>query len=87
VGVNVIGSCYGSTGPRSLDARTVKPYGGDFPLVTIGDMVRAQSLLLERLGVRRLRAVVVGSIGGMQALQGAVDFPERVERCVATTFL
>jgi homoserine O-acetyltransferase/O-succinyltransferase len=83
IGVNVLGSCYGSTGPRSNDARTGKPYGGDFPLVTIGDMVRAQSLLLERLGVRRLRAVVGGSIGGMQALQWAVDFPSKVERCVA----
>ncbi|HWW77536.1 MAG TPA: alpha/beta fold hydrolase, partial [Pyrinomonadaceae bacterium] len=83
IGVNVVGSCYGSTGPRSIDARTGRPYGGDFPLVTIGDMVRAQSLVLERLGVRRLRAVVGGSIGGMQALQWAADFPERVERCVA----
>lgn len=83
VGVNVVGSCYGSTGPRSTDARTDRPYGGDFPLVTVGDMVRAQSLVLERLGVWRLRAVVGGSIGGMQALQWAVDFPERVERCVA----
>ncbi|HEX8151349.1 MAG TPA: homoserine O-acetyltransferase [Pyrinomonadaceae bacterium] len=83
VGVNVVGSCYGSTGPRSTDARTGEPYGGDFPVVTVGDMVRAQSLLLERLGVERLRAVVGGSIGGMQALQWAVDYPGRVERCVA----
>ena len=83
IGINVVGSCYGSTGPRSVDARTGEPYGGDFPLVTIADMVRAQSLLLERLGIRKLRAVVGGSIGGMQALQWAVDFPERVERCVA----
>ena len=83
IGVNVIGSCYGSTGPRSIDPRTGKPYGGDFPLVTVGDMVRAQSRLLEHLGVRRLRAVVGGSIGGMQALQWAVDFPAKVERCVA----
>jgi homoserine O-acetyltransferase/O-succinyltransferase len=83
IGVNVVGSCYGSTGPSSVDARTGEPYGGDFPLVSIGDMVRAQSILLARLGVERLRAVVGGSIGGMQALQWAVDFPERVERCVA----
>jgi homoserine O-acetyltransferase/O-succinyltransferase len=83
IGVNVIGSCYGSTGPRSTNARTGRPYGGDFPVITISDMVRAQSLLLERLGVRRLRAVVGGSIGGMQALQWAVDFPAKVERCVA----
>jgi homoserine O-acetyltransferase len=83
IGVNVIGSCYGSTGPRSNDARTGKPFGGDFPVVTVGDMVRAQSRLLEHLGIRRLRAVVGGSIGGMQALQWAVDFPAQVERCVA----
>ncbi|MBV8859042.1 MAG: homoserine O-acetyltransferase [Acidobacteria bacterium] len=83
IGVNVVGSCYGSTGPRSTDARTGKPYGGDFPLVTVGDMVRAQSVLLARLGVERLHAVVGGSIGGMQALRWAVDFPNRVERCVA----
>ena len=83
IGVNVIGSCYGSTGPRSNDARTGQPYGGNFPVVTVGDMVRAQSLLLERLGIGRLRAVVGGSIGGMQALQWAVDLPAKVERCVA----
>lgn len=83
IGVNVVGSCYGSTGPTSRDPRTGEPYGGDFPLVSIGDMVRAQSILLARLGVERLRAVVGGSIGGMQALQWAVDLPERVERCVA----
>lgn len=82
IGVNVIGSCYGSTGPRTINPRTGVPFGGDFPLVSIGDMVRAQARLLDHLGVARLRAVVGGSIGGMQALQWAVDFPERVERCV-----
>ncbi len=83
IGVNVIGSCYGSTGPLSIDPRTGRPYGADFPVVTVGDMVRAQSRLLEQLGVGRLRAIVGGSIGGMQALRWAVDFPERVETCVA----
>ncbi len=83
VGVNVVGSCYGSTGPRSVDPRTGEPYGADFPLVSIADMVRAQARLLDHLGVERLRAVVGGSIGGMQALRWAVDFPERVERCIA----
>src|SRR5881227_2597750 len=83
IGVNIIGSCYGSTGPRSINPDTGKPYGGDFPLVTISDMVRAQAQLLEHLGVERLRAVVGGSIGGMQALLWAVDFPARVERCIA----
>ncbi len=80
---NLIGSCYGSTGPGSLDPVTGKPYGGDFPLVSIRDMVRAQGQVLDRLGVHRLHSVIGGSIGGMQALQWAVDYPDRVERCIA----
>jgi homoserine O-acetyltransferase len=83
IGVNVIGSCYGSTGPGSFDPRTGKPYGGQFPLVSVADMVRAQVELLDVLDVRRLHTVIGGSIGGMQALQWAVDFPDRVERCIA----
>jgi len=83
VGVNVLGSCYGSTGPASINPRTKKNYGADFPLVTVRDMVRAQAMLLDHLGIEKLYAVVGGSIGGMQALQWAIDFPERVERCVA----
>ena len=83
IGINVIGSCYGSTGPGSTNPRTGLPYGKEFPLVGIRDMVRAQARLLESLGVRRLRAVIGSSIGGMQALQWAVDFPERVETCIA----
>ena len=84
IGVNVIGSCYGSTGPSSPHPQ--KPgqlYGSDFPLVTIRDIVRTQARLLDYLGIERLHSVVGGSIGGMQALSWAVDFPERVERCVA----
>ncbi len=83
IGINVLGSCYGSTGPTSTNPRTGKPYGPDFPLVTIRDMVRAQAQLLRHLGVERLNVVIGGSIGGMQALQWAVDFPERVEMAVA----
>src|SRR5260370_5584960 len=83
IGVSVVGSCYGSTGPRSSDPRTGKPYDSQFPLVSIADMVRAQAKLLDSLGVRRLHTVIGGSIGGMQALQWAVDFPDRVKRCVA----
>jgi homoserine O-acetyltransferase len=83
VGVNVLGSCYGSTGPGSINARTGKPYGADFPMVSVADMVRAQARLLDHLGVERLAAVVGGSIGGLQALSWAVHFPERVPRCVA----
>jgi homoserine O-acetyltransferase len=83
VGVNVIGSCYGSTGPGSVDPATGEPYGPDFPVVGIRDVVRSQRLLMDHLGVGTLHAVVGGSIGGMQAMQWAVDFPERVARCVA----
>ena len=83
IGINVIGSCYGSTGPGATNPRTSKRYGRDFPLVSVRDMVRAQAHLLDSLGVRRLRAVIGSSIGGMQALQWAVDFPERVETCIA----
>jgi homoserine O-acetyltransferase len=84
IGVNTIGSCYGSTGPLSENPR--KPhelYGSNFPLVTINDIVRTQAVLLDHLGISRLRAVIGASIGGMQALSWAVDFPERVERCIA----
>ncbi len=83
LGVNVLGSCYGSTGPLSVNPATGKPYGGDFPVLAILDMVRAQARLLEHLQIPRLRAVFGGSIGGMQALAWATEFPERVERCVA----
>ncbi|HKQ53474.1 MAG TPA: homoserine O-acetyltransferase [Pyrinomonadaceae bacterium] len=84
VGTNVLGSCYGSTGPLSENPqRPGEKYGADFPLVSIADMVRAQARVLEHLGISRLRAAVGGSIGGMQALRWAVDFPERVERCIA----
>lgn len=82
IGVNVLGSCYGSTGPKSVNPATGRPYGGDFPVVTIHDMVHAQARLLEHLGIDRLHAVVGGSIGGMQALAWAAEYPDRVPRCV-----
>jgi homoserine O-acetyltransferase len=75
---NVIGGCMGSTGPSSTDPKTGKPYGLSFPVITIADMVRAQAAFIEALGIARLSAVVGGSMGGMQALQWAVDYPERV---------
>ncbi|WP_425324700.1 homoserine O-acetyltransferase MetX [Methylobacterium soli] len=75
---NVIGSCMGSTGPASIDPATDRPYGLDFPLVTIRDMVRAQAMLLDRLGIRDLFLCVGGSMGGMQVLQWAALYPERV---------
>lgn len=80
---NVIGSCRGSTGPASPDPRTGRPYGSTFPLVTVGDMVRAQRELLRHLGVERLLAVAGGSLGGNQALQWAVAYPELVRGCIA----
>lgn len=83
LGINVIGSCYGSTGPKSLNPETGKPYGGDFPVVSIFDMVRAQARLLDHLGIAKLHAVAGGSIGGMQALAWAALLPERVPRCIA----
>ena len=83
VGMNIFGSCYGSSGPTSIDPQTGKPFGGSFPQVTIGDSVRAQAKVLDWLGVERLHAVVGSSIGGMQALEWALRYPERVKRCVA----
>jgi homoserine O-acetyltransferase len=80
---NVIGSCYGSTGPSSTNPRTGKPYAYDFPVISIWDMVRAQSKLMDHLGVRQLHAVVGGSIGGMQALAWATMYPDRLRECVA----
>jgi homoserine O-acetyltransferase len=76
--VNVIGGCMGTTGPASVDPSTAKPFGLSFPLVTIRDMVRAQAMLVEHLGISKLLAVVGGSMGGMQALQWAASYPERV---------
>ncbi len=83
IGINVLGSCYGSTGPQSVNLATGKPYGADFPVISIRDMVRAQKQLIDHLGIAQLRAVLGGSIGGMQALRWAIDYPERVAGCFA----
>jgi len=74
---NVLGSCLGSSGPASVNPATGKPWGMAFPVITIRDMVRAQAMLLDHLGVERLFAVVGGSMGGMQALSWAATYPER----------
>ncbi|MGL4975174.1 MAG: homoserine O-acetyltransferase family protein, partial [Bosea sp. (in: a-proteobacteria)] len=75
---NVIGGCMGSTGPASQNPETGKPWGLDFPGVTIPDMVRAQALLIDHLGIETLFAVVGGSMGGMQVLEWASSYPKRV---------
>jgi len=80
--INMLGSCYGSTGPGSVDPETGEIYGPDFPLVSIRDNVRAQSRLLDSLGIRRLRLVLGSSIGGMQALDWAIYDSKRIERAV-----
>jgi len=80
---NVLGGCMGSSGPGSINPATGKPYGLAFPMAAIGDMVEAQKLLLDHLGVKRLLAVVGGSMGGMQALEWTVRYPDMVCACAA----
>ncbi|MDH5297672.1 MAG: homoserine O-acetyltransferase [Desulfobulbaceae bacterium] len=84
---NVLGGCMGSTGPSSMNPETSRPYGLDFPGITIGDMVNAQKLLLDHLGITRILAVIGGSMGGMQVLEWCVRFPEMVAAAIplATT--
>lgn len=78
VAANVLGSCYGTTGPASIDPGTGRAYGPDFPEITIEDMVRVQAALLHRLGVDRIRLVVGGSMGAMQALAWGAAYPQQV---------
>jgi len=84
---NCLGGCQGTTGPSSIDPETGRPYGLLFPQLTVGDMVNAQALLADHLGIERLHGVIGGSMGGMQVLQWAVAYPERVNRIIpmATT--
>ncbi|MFF5081589.1 homoserine O-acetyltransferase [Actinoplanes sp. NPDC000266] len=82
VSTNLLGGCRGSTGPSSVDPGTGKPYGSDFPVITVADMVRCQRAFLDELGIERLASVAGGSLGGMQALQWAVEYPEQVDSIV-----
>lgn len=83
VGVNNPGSCFGSTGPMHINPDTGKPYGADFPVVTVHDWVDAQARLLDALGIGQLAAVLGGSLGGMQALDWSLRYPERLRHCIA----
>jgi len=82
VGSNYLGSCFGSTGPASIHPATGKPWGADFPVVTVEDWVEAQARLAERLGIERFAAVIGGSLGAMQALQWTLSYPERVRHAL-----
>ncbi|AVS63890.1 MULTISPECIES: homoserine O-succinyltransferase MetX [Paracidovorax] len=82
IGINNLGSCFGSTGPMHTHPDTGEVYGADFPVVTVEDWVNAQARLLDRLGVQQLAAVLGGSLGGMQALSWALQYPERMRHAV-----
>jgi len=84
---NVIGGCKGSTGPSSMNPKTNKPYGLDFPIITIKDMIDAQCHLIDHLGIERLLTVIGGSMGGMQVLQWMASYPNRIRSAIpiATT--
>jgi len=82
IGVNNLGSCFGSTGPMSLDPATGKPYGARFPVVTVEDWVHAQARVADAFGIERFAAVMGGSLGGMQALAWTLMYPDRVGHCI-----
>ncbi len=82
VGVNNLGGCHGSTGPASINAKTGKLYGAGFPMVTVQDWVAAQVQLANHLGIKQFAAIAGGSLGGMQALQWTLDFPDRVQHAL-----
>jgi homoserine O-acetyltransferase len=83
IGVNNLGSCFGSTGPMHINAATGKPYGAGFPVVTVEDWVTAQARLADALGIEQFAAVMGGSLGGMQALAWSIMYPARLRHCIA----
>ena len=83
VATNLLGGCRGTTGPSSVDPVTDRPYGSDFPVITVADMVRTERAFLDALGIERLAAVTGGSLGGMQALEWAILYPDQVDAVVA----
>ncbi|TDP89983.1 homoserine O-acetyltransferase MetX [Labedaea rhizosphaerae] len=83
VSTNLLGGCRGTTGPSSIDPATGRPYGSAFPVITVADMVRTQRAFLDVLGIERLAAVAGGSLGGMQALEWSVLYPDQVDALVA----
>lgn len=82
IGVNNLGSCFGSTGPMNINPETGKPYGADFPVLTVEDWVNAQARLADELGITQFAAVMGGSLGGMQALAWSMQYPDRVRHAV-----
>lgn len=82
IGVNNLGSCFGSTGPMSINPETGKPYAADFPVVTVKDWVNSQAALADYFGIKQFAAVMGGSLGGMQALQWSLSYPERLRHCI-----
>jgi homoserine O-acetyltransferase len=83
ISTNLLGGCRGTTGPSSVNPATGRPYGADFPVITVADMVRTQRAFLDEIGIARLAAVAGGSLGGMQAFEWAILYPERVDAIVA----
>lgn len=82
IGLNNLGGCHGSSGPNQINPETGKPYGPDFPIVTVNDWVESQARLADYYGIEQFAAVIGGSLGGMQAMQWAINYPDRLRHCM-----